>query len=537
MGVFASIRAYVLKLYSERFAGLAFFMRTKKVTVFLLALGFFLLLAAHLVFLDKFPPIDTNEPWWGDIAQQYNETGMFRSSLLDGVSSFGQNFVMAPRVVLFPEALVFKYFGIGLFQARIVSLLLYLGLVVVFWILLQKMIPHTFIRMGAFFLFLVNPLVISVAHTNRPDYVFVALAFLLAFLLVKKSLEGARFQYWYLSAAGLFVGLAGEAHLLSAFVSALSLGAMIITEVFQKRLHIFSLGFFIGGGLLGVIPLAVKVIGNFDMWREQVRIFAVDYFIPVISLWPNVVSMFAEEGIRYLSLVRWLDITFLLFLGIPILAFIAFRVKKERSFAVLILVYALGLSAVTSHKHVYYFFPIAPFIFLFWGRALSERFKRIFDAKDRWGVTMFKLVFALFLAPSIFLSIHAVEKETFWNQSYFLASVKEVIAHEPKDTLVVGEFAWWFGFYEYDYRATHWLWQRELQDDLYVGEVLSERKPVILLVDRLWLSRYTEEERWRYWHAWREGEQEELFRFTKEQCEDISSEMSKSLRMTVYKCL
>ena len=504
---------------------------------FLLLLGLFSLLAVHLIFLDKLPSIETNEAWWADIAYQYSQEGTFRSSLLDGVSTFGENFVMAPRVVLYPEALVFKYFGVGLFQARIVGLLLYIGLVAVFYTLVKEMIPHAFIRFGIFFLFLVNPLILSAAHTSRPDYMFVALAFLGAFALVRKALLHARFQYWFLLIAGFLLGLAFEAHPLIAFTSAASMGIMIGIEIFQKRLKFLSLGYFIGGGLIGVIPLVLKILGNFDAWLSQVHLLSVDFFVPLVSFWPNIGAVLAEEGLRYLNLLRWQDMTLLLFASIPFLVYAAYHTKKERSFVVLLLTYPLVLAAISSAKAETYLVPLFSLILLFWGIFLSQRFSRFGEEKKRESARVFKVAFFVSLFFLVFLSLQSIEKEIFWNQQEIFTVVKEAVGSQPEDIMIVGEFIWWFGLSDSNYRATHWLWQKEFQDDLHVGEVLLEQKPVILLVDNIWLSRYTRNNpHHRYWHAWRQGEQEELFQFTNNHCQDISAGAADALRMVVYKC-
>ncbi|HEX9722172.1 MAG TPA: hypothetical protein VGA53_02805 [Candidatus Paceibacterota bacterium] len=501
-----------------------------------LTLGIFLFFAIHLFFLDKFPFVETNEAWWADIANQYSKTGAFRSSLLDGVSSFGQNYVLAPRIVLFPQALIFEHFGVGLFQARMVGFFIYLALVGVFFLAAKQLIPNAFIRNGIFLLFLVNPLIISAVHTSRPEFALVALAFLGAFLVIRKAVLQMRFRYWALCAAGALVGLVAELHALTAFAAAVGLGVALLVEVAQKRLPLFSIVPFVGGGFFGLIPLGMKIALNFTMWREQLEIYSVDYYYPIVSWWPNVGRMLLEEGIRYLNLLRWFDTTLLLFLAVPVLAVFAFHRKQERALVVLISIYAFTLAAISIHKYVHYLVPAAPFVFLLVGVWLSYFITRLAEKTNEWTVTMAKVSFVLFLIPSVFLSLWAMQKETLWNQAEIFAATRGFISEEPKDTLVVGEFIWWFGLYEYDYRATHWLWQREFQDDLHVAEVLSEQLPVILFIDRNWLSRYTTESQWTYWHSWREGEQEELFRFTREHCKVLQPETARTLGMNVYKC-
>jgi len=142
----------------------------------------------HLYCLDKAPnPVHLDEPWLSDAALQFLKNGRFGFSIFGDLYGLDKD-VGFGNIHLFAEAMMFKLFGFGLYQARLVSFLSGLLLIWFTYLLGKKLYDRKTGIMSAV-LFSLSGMFVDVSHFARQEMMlalFMA-ASLYLYLLAKEK--------------------------------------------------------------------------------------------------------------------------------------------------------------------------------------------------------------------------------------------------------------------------------------------------------------------------------------------------------------
>lgn len=122
----------------------------------------------HLYCLDKAPnPVYLDEPWLSDAALQFLKNGRFGFSIFGDLYGLDKD-VGFGNIHLFAEAMMFKLFGFGLYQARLVSFLSGLLLIWFTYLLGKKLYDRKTGIMSAV-LFSLSGMFVDASHFARQE--------------------------------------------------------------------------------------------------------------------------------------------------------------------------------------------------------------------------------------------------------------------------------------------------------------------------------------------------------------------------------
>jgi 4-amino-4-deoxy-L-arabinose transferase-like glycosyltransferase len=236
-----------------------------------------LYLCGTLAGLDRFPAVSQDEPWIASSGYKLATAGALGSDLFAGYHGMDQHHFVQMPVYPVLQAAVFRMFGLGLVQMRVLSVAFGLALLLVIYGLGREIGGE---RLGvlAGALAVVQPLtaptavrpigilLLDSARMNRYD-IAVPVFGLAALWVVLCEASGRRSMSCFL--AGCLAGLSGLSHLYGAFwlptlIALLALGGL-------TRSTLRAAGFLIAGFALVWLPWAIWVGLNWSDYLAQMR--------------------------------------------------------------------------------------------------------------------------------------------------------------------------------------------------------------------------------------------------------------------------
>jgi len=233
--------------------------------------------------------------WHGEEAYWLAKDGVVKTKSMEGILGFENRVFVYHKLNIILGALVIKIFGWSVYYLKLMTLFFY---VFFFYFLFkftkkfsgQYTLNHFII--GLFFVF-VNPLMVSLGFTYRPEILAMFFGFLSYFSL-ESYLQSLKIK-WIIGAA-IFAGLAFFTHL-NAMIFPIAGFVLLLYYRKFKALGIFS-----------IIAIATSMLYTFDLWQGN----NYQTFIYQINNWPSlklgktyfdsgILSFIAKKAINLLN--------------------------------------------------------------------------------------------------------------------------------------------------------------------------------------------------------------------------------------------
>ena len=376
----------------------------------------------------------------------------------------------------------FRLAGLGLFQARFVSLLWGGLLLMLAFLIGRRLYGPLAGALAALFLAISHPFLLA-SHMVRPDIVLAAMvagAFCLALRGVQEHHAGSHL------AAGLLLGLALDVHLNTlAFVP---LVGLVYVASFgpgcwrDRPTHLFMIGFALGA----LYFLAVRVLPDPSQFmRSSDYWIGLDKRPPILS--GGLVQMFASEVARfqgYFTEERYLELAALA----AAVAFAGWRAVSQRYPDPLLfgLVAAFLLFvAIVKEKSEFYVVLFYPWLCL----LLAGSVTAVLDRAPRFraplavaaAVAVAVAARVVFGVPETYEDLETAASD-FPERGYY-ALIDEIRPLVPTGASVLGPPLYWIGFSDHPY-TDYYVWERlRAQRREPFSSFAARLRPEIIVLD------------------------------------------------------
>ncbi len=397
----------------------------------------------NLASLTSYPTPQPDDTFFGVVAVQFLNHGQFGNPLYEDMSGSQESLFHLGRIYIVLVAIVFKLFGVGLYQGRLLVLIgHWVSGVSLFFI--GKKLWGPVEGVAAALILITSWYAFWSAHTLRPD-AWVNAAGLACLLLVLRLKESPSPK------SGFVVGLAAvlilDVHLkaLHYTVATLGMATLLTLPKSQTRRTFFAM-------VVGMAAGALYWVGLHIVPDPQLALAQLQTGPNAYQLTPRADLLFLVQGtLRVLSIIfqstrfGWFECIYMVGGAI---ALAASRQPADRWSVSYILLYVFSFTFLMPVKSLYHIFLLLPLISLLTARgisllaaALTARF-----GPQRNERSVFAL---LILSPLILLYMIGDAKLAWENRviSYENYS-KQLLAHVPANANVLGETTWWWAFRE-----------------------------------------------------------------------------------------
>lgn len=435
--------------------------------------------------LAVYPPVGEDEPWVASTGWQLAARGVFGSPLFAGLWHMDERYYDFMPLYPMLSALVFRSAGVGLFQARYVSVALGIVLVALTFRLGARLWNPRVGLVSAFVLVAI-PLVVlpyssgslflDVARVARYDILVpvTGLGALLLYLQARVTQQ----QVWYWS-AGFCAGLAGLAHLYGAFWIAALLALALSDRAKRAQLVALGIGLLVAPGIY-----ALYVAGGWDSFRAQTQWYG-ERFDLLNPQWH--LSNLVREKDRYqFADVPTAVITYAVFaagLGTLINATIKDRRSPASVILVSVLVLVAGLAWLVESKTQAYLIIALPlfavgtaYLFETAGQLLMRSSLRRF-----W-------VPAVVMVSCVVIAARTVELDAAARRTIPYRDMIETLrAQVAPPARVLGLHAFWFGLEDVELRdwivPLQWSTARPGKTPVSMTAALDRLAPDTVVID------------------------------------------------------
>lgn len=431
-----------------------------------------------LIYLTRFPTVYIDEMWHIDTGWIFATTGRLAVSAYG--DTFGCNLVnYQPPVFNLMMGLWIKLFGLGLFQARLLIVVI-AAIILFFTYLIAKSIYND--KVGILSAVLLFFSWFSLFRYTRYD-IPLALFFLIGFyLFLKVDDKKNRYIMYFLS--GFFCGLSSIAHLYGG-IGAISILVLFLARYKFRGFFRKELGLFIAGVAIPLSIYGVYLYSYYPIIKNQALIFAGERF-GIFS--PNFYLHNVVEEIK-----RWITYLPFLPLGFSLVAFLIFyrkKWKKHSRILIIIFTFLILFSFFVQNKTFLYLAPVIPFIAI----ASSILWMDIWEKNKGFLVTNFHIsreslrgIFGLILILIIILRPCHVLYRVWYkygleesNISTYLQSLHKYI---PPNSVVLGQYAYWIGFPNNMYYQEFMVTAMKRVYHMKFSEVVKKKKIEYIIVD------------------------------------------------------
>lgn len=420
--------------------------------------AFFLM---HLYSLDKAPnPVQMDEPWLSDAALQFLKNGRF------GFSVFGDLFgldkdVGFGNIFLFAEAMMFKVFGFGLYQARLVSFLSGL-LLIWFTYLLGKKLYDRRIGIMSAVLFSLSGMFVDVSHLARQEMMlalFMA-ASLYLYLLAKE--KRSKILYFI---TGLLLALSLDVHP-NGVAMIMGIGVLFLWEYKSKVFKQKSFWFILFGLFLGIIYF-------FNVHRLFLSRLNTEYYSWEHGASPIFAIMNFGEFLRRVLLGNKIYLSYFtggrfhhkmvisLFILFAIASAIYRRRKNDKMLLLILGVLGIFYFLLFANGLISYLICLYSFFYILISASIFSLIKDYQIGILKWR-TYEKRVYIGLAILMVILLIGAGRYAKWTYKAYtgspdargsyhYYSYLDKLKAHIPEDAVVLGNIGWFYGFYDQPY--------------------------------------------------------------------------------------
>jgi len=398
----------------------------------------------NLVYLDKYPLIWADDAFLTEVSYNFLKTGNFGSILCTGYG-LEKSHVVYGRIYLLAVAGSYYLFGVGPFQARIVSFLC--GLVVLFltYSIAKRLFNEKVAMFSSAFLGLTHIFIVH-SHMARPDIV-VAMFILLTIHLFLLAKEKMSLRLYFL--CGLVASLTIDVHPPGG-IAIVTLGSLVLLHIksLNKKIILIT-GAGVILGLLWWIYMHILTDPATFFWQWG------SYwskFEPPPAHGFSLIEIFKNEAKRYVEFFwkgRFHRNMFLLVLFVfsTISAAILSIRQKSYPHGLLLTVLFSGiitLTFVVPNKTTFYFIYIFPVLSVLSADSLFRSIKNSQTLLRTAGVVLLTGTFLVFTSENVYKLVKFREA----NYYSFVGKLKQ---HIPENATVLGKAAYWFGFTKQSY--------------------------------------------------------------------------------------
>lgn len=458
-----------------------------------------LYLLVSLRHLEVVPPVYEDEPWIASAGWKLATEGVFGSDMFTGFSGMERhNFFFMPVHPLI-LAVVFKIAGLGLFQARLVPVMMGLCTLLLTYWLGQRLFGARVALLAIFLMLVVRQtgvtryqmtgiIFLDLARISRYDFLVPVFGLLSLHTYISARHRDARFQY---ALSGIFAALAGLSNVYGAFWL-LALGLLALwDQVSWKRALLIVPGFGIA-----VLPYLAYIFTNFADWSIQTRFFTPRFDLLNLNFyWQNLLREpsrygpgLGQPGLGYLLRPGFWSISIAVPAGLIFLAARAYQHndRAARTIVVPALLFPALFGLLIASKVVSYTLIMLPLGYLAaaWGGLVLWDWADSLPQK-RWLRVI--LGFLLLLVSLEGVSRVALIESSAQEITPYRSFITRVRQHIPPGSTVLGLHNYWFGLEDYNYR--NWAVPFFKTDPRYytpplsLPEAMGVLSPDVILID------------------------------------------------------
>ena len=223
--------------------------------------------------LDRYPLIGVDEPWYADIPRTLAREGRLAKPTFEGFLGMENSAVSEPPVYVILLAAVFKLLGFGFVQARLLSVLCGLVVVVLLYAIVCKVFSQRVALWSAIAL-VVNPVFFHFMRNARQEPLVAVWFMCSLFWIVRR----------HLFLAGLFAGLAPLTHQTGSVSSAV-VGFVVLWLAWKRKASWWMVALFGVGAAIPVLGGVVFVLSNYDAFFAQFGAFGAGKFSTLHWFW------------------------------------------------------------------------------------------------------------------------------------------------------------------------------------------------------------------------------------------------------------
>lgn len=455
---------------------------------FLILVGLLILvvLAFHFETLTRYPAVFIDESWNANAAWNWSRTGVnfdpIHSGTLDQV---GYEWLRRSNLGTLPWVLFFSMAGTGLFQARLVSYIFGILLLVAVIIVGSRIYSVKTGFLAALFVSLSAPFLVS-AHYARQEIVLIAV---ILFLFALSIWAFKQNRLWPHFLSGLILGLTIDIH---------QNGLLFFLGF--AGLHLFNYGlgllrkretwFWGCGTLVGLIYfLFAHIFPNPNAYFFYLNMNDVllqsttgmTHAPPILSM--NL-QILLESARGELGRLRFYENSLDFALIISSIVFIAFR-KQKYDWTILgfLLITCISFTLIQGSKVYFYDILVFPFYFILVAETLVSL---LYDDQAK---SLQKLFVLCLTAAFIVNGARHMVREVNQNRDYdYYTITNEIEALLRPSDRILGSPTWWLGLVDYDYKSAFMLSHYFYFSNLSLEESMERIAPTILIVDETFYS-------------------------------------------------
>ncbi len=444
-------------------------------TLFLLLVGVtvILVMASHLVFLTKYPPVFIDEPWYANVAWNWLQTG----GNFDPMHMASRGPVQWGYLANFPWLLSFATLGLGLLQMRLPAWIAGVLLVGTTAWAGRRNYGGPTATVAALLLVVSRPFAVS-SHYGRPDIVL-ATAIMMVYALASFALE--RERWWAHLLAGFLLTMSVDIHP-NALMFFPGLAAMYLVAYRQVILRRGGTWFCLSGAALGILIYVVARLSagsTVFLVGDGALLVASSHKPPVASLNPRVLLDSLVGQLHSLGLGANGLAFAVLAAGSACLA-----VRRRREDQLLLAFFGSAFVAFVlfiGNKASFYAILLYPFVVLVSATALITLLRGALASRDGLMRGAFNgALLVLLLVGGARDSLLPMMRA--WDYNYY-AVTERIERSVPVGARVMGMPNWWLGLATYDYRSSLNLTFYYFIKGYSLTQGLEADRPDIIIVD------------------------------------------------------
>ena len=436
--------------------------RAKLIIYILLGMYVVVFFLMHLYSLDKAPnAVFFDEPWLSDAALQFLKNGRFGYSVFGDLYGLDKD-VGWGNIHLFAEAMMFKLFGFGLYQARLVSFLSGLLLIWFIYLLGKKLYDRKTGIMSAV-LFSLSGMFVDVSHLARQEMMLALFMAASLYLYLVAKEKRSKILYFI---TGLLLALSLDVHL-NGVAMIICIGVLFLWECKGKIFKEKSFWFILCGLFLGVIYF-------FSVHRLFLYQWNTYYYRPSLEVSPIMSIMNLEEFYRRI-VVRVKNFYLPYFTGgqfrhrTVISLFILFAIvfaiyRRRRADKILLLilgVFGIFYFLIFANLLISYWVYLYPFFYILISASIFSLIKdyqigilkwRTYEKRVHIGLAILMVILLIGAGRYAKWTYKAFSGSPDARASYqYYSYVHKLKADIPQDAVVLGNIGWFFGFFDQPY--------------------------------------------------------------------------------------
>ncbi len=416
--------------------------------IFIILVLFFLIYSFNL---DKFPGVWTDEAWFSNPAYTLATSGYLGTTMMYGFYNIMNYTYWQPPVFFLLLAVSFKLFGFGLYQARIVSVILGF-FTVLFTYLLGKKLFSKKIGLLSSVVLIANPLFFLVAREVRMD-IAVACFTLIALYFILIALKESKPIYYLLSSFFAILSLLSHPNGIIGIVSIVLIIGMYKIDFKNLRLNLKlkEVLYFILGLAAPLIPYLIYINMDFQAFKGQ-------FFGNIGHSTNNPLNNIITEPTRYSQLLiyfKGLDghimAIILVIISICLAILGVYYVYKNRNFSskvllVVLITNIILLTVIVSQKDAYWYLGI---LLPYWSILIALPVQNA-KLKLKIRKNLISTIFLFLILGYVLINCYAISHIllTTTNNNYKEIEF-EVQKYIPEGSVVAGEPADWFSLQEH----------------------------------------------------------------------------------------